>query len=202
MRPLIVKQLDYDLTPVAGLSLVGHLLNTLKPVLADIDRQLAIRGGVANSDVVRSYLGLLVQGKSDFDAIETFRGDVFFKHSLGIELLPSSPTLRQRMDAKAHALFEFVPAMIQTLLQSQRADYGTLPCGWLALDVDTFAMDNGGTAKEGVGPPMLVWTVIVRSQPTWARTGTAWSWRCARVRSTRSARRRSTLSASSRWPSA
>ena len=26
-----------------------------------------------------------------------------------------------------------------------------LPCGWLPLDIDTFAMDNGGTAKEGVG---------------------------------------------------
>ena len=26
-----------------------------------------------------------------------------------------------------------------------------MPCGWLPLDVDTFAMDNGGTAKEGVG---------------------------------------------------
>ena len=25
-----------------------------------------------------------------------------------------------------------------------------LPCGWLPLDVDTFAMDNGGTRKEGV----------------------------------------------------
>ncbi|MFY0108241.1 IS1380 family transposase, partial [Acinetobacter baumannii] len=30
-------------------------------------------------------------------------------------------------------------------------DYGVLPCGWLPLDVDTFAMDNGGTAKDGVG---------------------------------------------------
>jgi len=26
-----------------------------------------------------------------------------------------------------------------------------LPCGWLPVDIDTFAMDNSGTAKEGVG---------------------------------------------------
>lgn len=25
------------------------------------------------------------------------------------------------------------------------------PAGWLPLDVDTFAMNNGGTAKQGVG---------------------------------------------------
>ena len=31
MRQLIVKQLDYDLTPVAGLALVGHQSTELKP---------------------------------------------------------------------------------------------------------------------------------------------------------------------------
>jgi hypothetical protein len=92
-----------------------------------------------------------VQGKSDFDAIENFRGEAFFKQSLGIGLLPSSPTLRQRMDARAAAMFDFVPPMIETLLSSQRPDWGVLACGWLPLDIDTFAMDNGGTAKEGVG---------------------------------------------------
>ena len=151
MRPLIIKQLDYDLTPVAGLCLVGHFLKAMRPVLGRLDAELPIKGGVVNSDIVRSYLGLLVQGKSDFDAIENFRSDAFYKQVLGIGLLPSSPTLRQRMDAKASEMFDFVPQMIQTLLASQRPDYGVLPCGWLPLDVDTFAMDNGGTAKEGVG---------------------------------------------------
>ena len=151
MRQLIVKQLDYDLTPVAGLSLVGHLLQPLRPVFKRIDAALPVVGGVPNSDVLRSYLGLLVQGKSDFDAIGNFRGDAFYKQALGIGLLPSSPTLRQRMDARASALFDFVPQMSETLLTGQRCDYGVLACGWLALDIDTFAMDNGGTLKEGVG---------------------------------------------------
>lgn len=151
MRQLIVKQLDYDLTPVAGLALVGHYLKTLQPVLERLDAALPIKAGVANSDIVRSYVGLLVQGKSDFDAIENFRGDAFYKHALGIGLLPSSPTLRQRMDARALELFDFVPPMIETVLSSQHPDYGVLPCGWLPLDVDTFAMDNSGTVKQGVG---------------------------------------------------
>ena len=151
MRQLIVKQLDYDLTPVAGLALVGHYLKALQPVLARLDAALPVKSGVVNSDIVRSYVGLLVQGKSDFDAIENFRGDAFYKQALGIGLLPSSPTLRQRMDARAPEMFDFAAPMIETLLASQRPDYGVLPCGWLPLDVDTFAMDNGGTAKEGVG---------------------------------------------------
>lgn len=151
MRPFIVKQLDYDLTPVAGLALVGHHLNRLAPVFKRLDAALPVRNGVANSDILRSYLGLLVQGKSDFDAIENFRGDAFFKQALGIQLLPSSPTLRQRMDTRADELFDFLATLIEKLLDSTRVDYGVLPCGWLPLDVDTFAMDNGGTAKDGVG---------------------------------------------------
>ena len=151
MRPMIVKQLDYDLTPVAGLSLVGHLLKSIWPVFKRVDAALPIKGGVANGDILRAYLGLLTQGKSDFDAIEAYRGDAFFKQALDIGLLPSSPTLRQRMDARAAELFDFVPGMIESLLSVQRPDWGVLPCGWLPLDVDTFAMDNSGTAKEGVG---------------------------------------------------
>jgi len=150
MRKLIVKQLDYDLTPVAGLALVGHYLKTIRPVLGGLDAALPIKGGVSHSDIVRSYVGLLVQGKSDFDAIENHRGDTFYKQALGITLLPSSPTLRQRMDARAAQMFEFVGPMIETLLASHKPDYGVLPCGWLPLDVDTFAMDNSDSAKEGV----------------------------------------------------
>jgi len=151
MGKIEVRQLKYDLTPVAGLALVGDHFKSFEPVLKLLDKTLPMRAGVANSDILRSYLGLLVQGKSDFDAIENHRGDKFYKHALGIELLPSSPTLRQRMDAQASALSAHVPQMIETLLKSHRPDYGVLPCGWLAVDIDTFAMDNGGTAKEGVG---------------------------------------------------
>ena len=151
MRELIVKQLDYDLTPVAGLALVGHYFKRLAPVFKQIDTIWPIKGGVSNSDILRSYVGLLVQGKSDFDAIENFRGDAFFKQALGIALLPSSPTLRQRMDMRAADWFDSLLTMNEALLSGARTDYGVLPCGWLALDVDTFAMDNSNTAKDGVG---------------------------------------------------
>jgi hypothetical protein len=76
-RPLVVKQLNGDLTPVAGLTLVGHCMNAVRPVLGRLGAALPVKGGVFNSDILRSYLGLLVQGKSDFDAIENFRADAF-----------------------------------------------------------------------------------------------------------------------------
>ena len=62
MRPFTIKQLPYDLTPVAGLALVGQHLQRLGPVFKRIDAALPVRTGVASSDIVRSYLGLLAQG--------------------------------------------------------------------------------------------------------------------------------------------
>jgi hypothetical protein len=157
MRQLIVKQLDYDLTPVAGLALVGHYLNAVQPLLGRLDAALPIKNGVRNSDIVRSYVGLLVQGKSDFDAIENFRGDAFYKQALGIGVRPSSPTLRQRMHARAAEMFDFAAPMSETLLSGQRADYGVLPCGWLPLDVDTFAMVRREVAYVIVSPVPQGW---------------------------------------------
>ena len=46
---------------------------------------------------------------------------------------------------------EYTAPMIEQLLARHAPDYGVLPCGWLPVDIDTFAMDNSGTAKEGVG---------------------------------------------------
>ncbi|MCE4554758.1 hypothetical protein [Pelomonas cellulosilytica] len=59
-------------------------------MLADVDATLPVRTGAPTSDIARSYLGLLVQGKSDFDAVENLRGDKFFKQALGIGLRPPS----------------------------------------------------------------------------------------------------------------
>lgn len=79
-------------------------LKALRRVLARLAAAHPIKGDVAKSDAVRSYFGLLTLGNSDFDAIENYRGDAFFKTSLGITLLPSSLTLLQRMDAKTDRL--------------------------------------------------------------------------------------------------
>jgi hypothetical protein len=38
--------------------------------------------------------------------VKGFRGDAFFKEGLGVTLLPSSPTLRQRLDARAAEMSE------------------------------------------------------------------------------------------------
>lgn len=154
MTDFMIKKLPYDLSSHSGLALVGQYLKRINlPAL--VDPLFPVRSGLSNSTIVKSYLALLCQGKSDFDAIEAFRGDAFFARALSLAGVPSSPTLRQRMDAHASAWFDLAPAINEALLSTridgQRIACGALPCGYVPLDIDTFAMDNSATAKELVG---------------------------------------------------
>lgn len=66
-----LKESNRHLTSTAGLALIGHCL-----VLAQLERldvRLPKRGKIRMSDLVKSYIGLLTLGKSDFEAIEAFR---------------------------------------------------------------------------------------------------------------------------------
>ena len=105
MEPVqfILRQGHETLTPLAGLALVGKAIARFSQLRQRIDPRFPVRSGIPNSDVLIAYLGLLCQGKSDFDAIERFREDRFFGEALGLRAIPSSPTLRQRLDAKAEA---------------------------------------------------------------------------------------------------
>jgi len=157
MTDFIIKKLPYDLTSNAGLALVGQYLKSLN-FSKRIDSAFALGAkGIANSDVLKSYLGLLVQGKNDFDAIEAFRGDAFFRRSLGVGTVPSSPTLRQRLDMHAASWFGLADELNLALLSGKLGvggagvDFGALACGYMPLDWDTFVMDNSGTRKEDVG---------------------------------------------------
>jgi hypothetical protein len=97
----MIKKLPCDLTSNAGLALVGQYVKRLG-ISGRVDAKFAVGvGGIANSDILKRSLGLLVQGKNDFDAIEACRQDDFFKRSLGIGAVPSSPTMRQRMNTHA-----------------------------------------------------------------------------------------------------
>jgi hypothetical protein len=41
-------------------------------------------------------------------------------------------------------------SVLSVKIVGKTIDFGLLPCGYLPLDVDTFAIDNSGTAKEHV----------------------------------------------------
>jgi len=97
MTDFLIKRLPYDLSSHAGPALIGKYLKRIN-INALIDPAFPVRSGIANSDILKNHLGLLCLGKNDFDAIESFRGNAFFMRTLGLQAVPSSPTLRQRLD--------------------------------------------------------------------------------------------------------
>jgi len=87
-------------TAHGGLGLVGQLVESL-PLGEPLNRctiQGVVRPEISQRDVVVSDIGLLAQGKNDFDHIEEFGDDECFKMALGLAHVPSSPTLRQRLE--------------------------------------------------------------------------------------------------------
>ncbi|SEM11341.1 Transposase DDE domain group 1 [Halomonas daqiaonensis] len=135
------------LTSHAGLSIIGQCLD-----LAGVD-SLDARfpsQGVPTSDIIKSYLGLLCLGMSDFDAIENFRQDTPFKQLLTLQKVPSTATLRQRLEKlAAQGLQERTASWSTTLLSLAEAPI-TAEKGHVCLDIDTFVMDNSNSHKEGV----------------------------------------------------
>lgn len=156
MTDFQIKRLPYNLTAHAGLSLVGQYLKRYAQIDQVIDPRFPINGtgGIASSSLIKAYIGLLCTGKSDFDAIESLRQDAFFRNALGLASVPSSPTLRQRMDTLAAMGDTALTALDdanERLLRRAKPTLTPLFTGHLALDFDVFTLNNSGTAKEGVG---------------------------------------------------
>ncbi len=148
----------------SGLALAGVLLQGTQ-LQRRCDR-LKLVGGrpeISHGDNVVSMIGLLCMGKSDFEAINAFEAesDEFFRLALGLERVPSEPTLRQRLDQLgAHDATPTTPtaSRVRTVLLEESAQMVrrhapklTACLGdWIPLDVDVSPFDNSHTRKEGV----------------------------------------------------
>ena len=150
MRTFTLQQSKTEVyTPHGGLALVGHCLNR-HTSLPQTARTVVKRHGIPNIDLIRTYLGLITLGKSDFEAVESARTDPFFKDAMGIKQSPSSAQLRQRFDEDAQALTPLLEDASCEFLKSVEAPVSPLKMGHVALDMDVFPMDNSQTSKEGV----------------------------------------------------
>jgi len=150
MKRFIIEQSKTKCyTSHSGLALIGQLINRFTS-LSKTSRQIKKRHGIPNIELLRSFLGLLSLGKSDFDALENHRADPFFKQALGIKQMPSSSRLRQRFDEDAPALIPLIDEATIEFLQRIQAPITPNQEGYVVIDTDLFPMDNSKTKKEGV----------------------------------------------------
>jgi hypothetical protein len=105
---------------------------------------------IAEVDILRSYLGLLCLGKSDYQAITAMQEDEYFKRALGIVRMPSVERLRQRLDEAGATLVPVINRCSRTMIKRLNAPITGYKSGLVPLDVDVFPQDNSKTKEEGV----------------------------------------------------
>jgi hypothetical protein len=149
---LTVEGTDEILTSNSGLAVAGALLKSLK-----IGRELnKIKVGISepdisNQDVFRSYIGLLVMGRTNYDDIKLFSDDELFRIMLDIKRIPSSETLRQRFDAARGKFDAAIRSFSVSLLKECPLSSLSIDSGkYLPVDIDVSCFDNSGSKKEGV----------------------------------------------------
>lgn len=152
MKRFILEQSDNEFyTSHSGLALIGLCINRFSDLPKQVARKMT-RGQdkISHIDIVRSMLGLLCLGKSDYEAVSAMRDDTYFKQSLGISNVPSVERLRQRLDEHADALLPIIKDCSIVMLKNGKVPVTGLDTGHIPLDADVFPMDNSNTKKEGV----------------------------------------------------
>ena len=151
----IVKSGNEALTSHSGLALIGALLNNrtnLEERLNGVVLPDLPCPKIAHSDIVLSMTGLISLGKPDYDAIEPFRGDDFFQTSLDLGTVPSSPTVRQRLDVVNGQFDTIIKEESVSLIRNTArviTPVSTEKGSLIPLDIDVSPFDNSRTQKEG-----------------------------------------------------
>lgn len=146
----------------AGLALIGEmarisgldaLVNRLSP---------GKMPQIEEHEIFRTLIGLMCQGKTDFDHIREYYGDDFFATSLGLTRVPSAEILRQRFQRIALSREELTALLARCSVQLWRKSkmrpevfeirVGDTKTRWVRLDIDPSIFNNDGTKKEGASP--------------------------------------------------
>jgi hypothetical protein len=147
-----IEQGNEYLSSHSGLALAGAILNGSQ-IRERLDMVILPEHPfpkISHGEVATTMIGLICLGKPDFDAIEAFRDDLFFLQSLDLDSVPSSPTLRQRLDSPRGVFNDII--LEGSALMVGRLAPEIIPChnNMVAVDIDVSPFDNSNTKKEGV----------------------------------------------------
>jgi len=116
----------------------------------------SIKSGIVKcaGNILTSLFALMTEGKTDFESMDEKRGSLFFKDALGLNFTYAKETLRIYLDK----MVEEAEAIINQLRETSLNIIKKAPINgiwingkfYLPVDIDTTAMDNSKTKKEGV----------------------------------------------------
>ena len=139
----------------SGLSIVGGMLGKSDFVKRCNRIPVSPRRSEAqikDGDILLTYIGLLCQGKTDFEAVRETQDDPdYYKEALGItRAIPSAETLRQRMDDIGDSLRGKILQANADMFTAHGIAPSALPNDYVNVDCDVSPFDNTWSHKEGV----------------------------------------------------
>jgi len=155
MKRIIVELSNERLVTPSGLALVGAMLgksdlvkNSNRVSITDKRSQPQIKNG----DILLTYIGLLCQGKTEFESVKEMEDDPdFYEKALRLDRgIPSEATLRQRMDEIGSSLRDEILKANIKMFNQYGIEPSPLPNGYVPVDIDVTPFDNSKTKKEGV----------------------------------------------------
>ena len=155
MNKIEVVLSDERLITPSGLSLGGQILGksdfVKKINRAPVSKEY-LQSQIKNGDILLTYIGLLCQGKPQFEAVKEMSDDPeYYKLSLGINYkIPSAETLRQRFDRIGNTLRDDILMANVDIFKQMHIEPTALENGYVPVDADVSPFDNGNTSKEGV----------------------------------------------------
>ena len=154
MNDVIIKISDKNYVNHSGLSFIAQFLNDSKTfsrinIISKIKKN---SGPISDYDIVKTCIALLCLGKTNYDDVEQYRNDRYFKKILKLKTVPSAPTLRQRLETYGEdmwsALRQINLEIVKSCFPNETVEVNGVR--YIVLESDVTPFDNSYTKKEGV----------------------------------------------------
>ncbi|MFZ1729587.1 MAG: IS1380 family transposase [Bacteroidota bacterium] len=155
-----------NLTSHAGLFQIGEFFKTsgFRSAIDAVSTVKARKGVPSDSDIVFCMIALYSIGKPTYEAIEEYRYDPYFRDVIGVRRVPSSETLRQRIEALPASITAVVRRWNSAIIaagftevnekSTEQEEWSeSLQIGeewYTVIDSDVSVLDNSHSKKEGV----------------------------------------------------
>lgn len=154
MNDFIIKTTDKNFVNHAGLPFISQFLNDSKTfsrinIISKIKKN---SGPISDYDIVKTCIALICLGKTNFDDVEQYRKDRYFKKTLKLKTVPSAPTIRQRLETYGEEMWTALRQISLEIVKAYFANETIEVNGvqYIVLESDVTPFDNSYTKKEGV----------------------------------------------------
>lgn len=153
-----IEETDEIISSSTGLVLINNIMEPtkFKEKINDKNCLRVQSRDISNKDIFMTYIGILAQGRTEFERADEFRNNAYFKQALDIKKSPSCSILRQRFNAigdtenNLKSMKNIIDETNVELLKNKNVELSSCYEKYIPLDVDVTPMDNSGSKKEGV----------------------------------------------------